>query len=391
MSQGLLFALVFVLGLLAGAMAVLVLERRKLSESERRNARLETDNAHLSEQVTGQEQALRQLQEQLTSEFENISNRILKARSQEFSDANGKQLGDVLMPLRKDIEDFKKQVSDSYDRELRDNASLRAELTELTKLNQKVSAEANNLARALKGESKTQGNWGEVVLERVLELSGLQEGREFRREAIRHTDEGQTFRPDVIVDLPDKKQLVIDSKVSLTAYERYISAEEDDRQKALADHLASLKKHVRELAGKNYANLLGINSPDFVMMFVPIEASFSLALQADPDLFNYALRSNIVIVSPTTLLATLRTVASVWKQENQTRNALEIARKSGALYDKLVGFTEDFQKVKSSLDSAQRVYDTAYSKLYTGKGNVLTTAEKIKELGAKTSKSLPEA
>ena len=391
MSQGLLFALVFVLGLLAGAMAVLVLERRKLSESERRNARLETDNAHLSEQVTGQEQALRQLQEQLTSEFENISNRILKTRSQEFSDANGKQLGDVLMPLRKDIEDFKKQVSDSYDRELRDNASLRAELTELTKLNQKVSAEANNLARALKGESKTQGNWGEVVLERVLELSGLQEGREFRREAIRHTDEGQTFRPDVIVDLPDKKQLVIDSKVSLTAYERYISAEEDDRQKALADHLASLKKHVRELAGKNYANLLGINSPDFVMMFVPIEASFSLALQADPDLFNYALRSNIVIVSPTTLLATLRTVASVWKQENQTRNALEIARKSGALYDKLVGFTEDFQKVKSSLDSAQRVYDTAYSKLYTGKGNVLTTAEKIKELGAKTSKSLPEA
>ncbi|MBO4370314.1 MAG: DNA recombination protein RmuC [Paludibacteraceae bacterium] len=380
-----------ILGLAVGALIVFWLERTKLTSLERRNALLESENNHLTAQVGSQQEQLEALQQRLTSEFENIANRVLKSRSEEFSQSNERQIGTLLKPLQTEIDNFKRQVSEAYGKEMREKIQLGEQLKHLLALNQQVSADAQNLARALKGESKTQGNWGEMVLERLLEMSGLQEGAHFSREQVLQSGEGRTLRPDVILQLPDNKHLVIDSKVSLTAYERYVAATEDDvRAVALKSHLDSINKHVSELSGKNYANLYGIDSPDFVLMFIPVEASFTLAMQADGSIFEKALQKNVVIVCPTTLLATLRTVASVWKHENQTRNAIEIAQKSGQLYDKLVGFVDDMDRIKASLNNAQKAYTDAYNKLSDGRGSALTTARKIKELGAKTTKSLPE-
>ena len=380
-----------ILGLAVGALIVFWLERTKLTSLERRNALLESENNHLTAQVGSQQEQLEALQQRLTSEFENIANRVLKSRSEEFSQSNERQIGTLLKPLQTEIDNFKRQVSEAYGKEMREKIQLGEQLKHLLALNQQVSADAQNLARALKGESKTQGNWGEMVLERLLEMSGLQEGAHFSREQVLQSGEGRTLRPDVILQLPDNKHLVIDSKVSLTAYERYVAATEDDvRAVALKSHLDSINKHVSELSGKNYANLYGIDSPDFVLMFIPVEASFTLAMQADGSIFEKALQKNVVIVCPTTLLATLRTVASVWKHENQTRNAIEIAQKSGQLYDKLVGFVDDMDRIKASLNNAQKDYTDAYNKLSDGRGSALTTARKIKELGAKTTKSLPE-
>ena len=274
---------------------------------------------------------------------------------------------------------------------MRDKISLREEVRKLTELNTRVSEEANNLTKALKGDVKKQGNWGEVILERVLERSGLTKGQEYEREEVIEGADMSVQRPDVIIHLPDNKHIIIDSKVSLVAYERLMSAETEEHRVAyLKDHISSLRSHVKLLSEKNYQNAQNLNTPDFVLMFLPIEASFSVAVQGDSEIFAYAWERKIVIVSPTTLLATLRTISSIWKQENQTKNAQEIARLSGTLYDKFIGFAEDMAKIKTNIDRTSNSYDDAMKKMKDGNGNIIRTAEKIKELGAKTAnKSLP--
>jgi DNA recombination protein RmuC len=351
-----------------------------------------TENGFLKEQLQRQKTEMEALQKKLQAEFENIANRILKERSSEFLQHNEKNIGEILNPLKEKISLFEKKVDEAYDKELRDKISLREEVKKLTDLNTRVSEEANNLTRALKGDVKKQGNWGEVILERVLERSGLTKGVEYVREEVVEGAEGasQRQRPDVIVHLPDNKHVIVDSKVSLVAYERMVSAETDEaRDLAAREHVASVKSHVKLLSEKNYQQSADLNAPDFVMLFIPIEASFAAAVQLDPELFSFAWEKKIVIVSPTTLLATLRTIASIWKQENQNRNALEIARLSGSMYDKLVGFAGDLNKVKENIDRAGGSFDEAMKKLQSGAGNVFRTAERIRELGAKSSKLLP--
>ena len=339
-----------------------------------------------------QQQELQQMQQRLTTEFENIANKVLQQRQEEFSQKSSKQINDILLPLNERIKDFRDQVNTAFSQETREKASLQAELKHLIELNQTLSKDATSLTQALKGDVKKQGNWGEFILEKVLEASGLRKGIEYDREVVVHGVEGDILRPDVIIRMPDNKQIIVDSKVSLVAYEQMQHAESDEQYKALLKaHTESLKQHVKELYDKQYQRATGLNTPDFVLMFVPIEASYSVAIQADSTLYDYALERKIVIVSPTTLLATLHTISYVWKQDSQNKNALEIARLAGAMYDKLSGALDDFQKVQKSLDAAQKAYSDTYKKLSEGNGNVLRTADKIRELGAKASKSLPTA
>jgi DNA recombination protein RmuC len=354
-------------------------------------ATLKTVNENLAEKLENQKSEIENLQKRLTTEFENIAQKIMKERSDEFSISNHKNLSEILNPLKERIQNFEKKVDETYDRELRDKISLRQEVKELIRLNTQVSEDANNLTKALKGDVKKQGNWGEVILERVLERSGLTKGQEYEREEVVDGADSTVQRPDVIIHLPDNKHIIIDSKVSLVAYERLMSAEtEHQRISYLKDHINSLRSHVKLLSEKNYQNAQNLNTPDFVLMFLPIEASFSVAVQGDGDIFAYAWERKIVIVSPTTLLATLRTISSIWKQENQTKNAQEIARLSGALYDKFIGFAEDMAKIKANIDRTSGAFDDAMKKMKDGSGNIIRTAEKIKELGAKTgNKSLP--
>lgn len=352
-------------------------------------ASVSADKQNLEQQLQKQLVEAAEMQKRLTSEFENIANRLVQKQQQELTENNRKQIGDILQPLNERIKDFKEQVNNAFSQETREKASLQAELRQLMQLNQTLSQDAVNLTKALKGDVKQQGNWGEFVLEKVLEASGLRKGVEYEREVVVQGAEGETLRPDVIIRMPDNKQIIVDSKVSLLAYEQLQQSQaEDEYQRLLKAHTDSLKQHVRELYDKQYQQAVGLNTPDFVLMFVPIEASYSVALQTDPTLYDYALERKIVIVSPTTLLATLHTISYVWKQENQSRNALEIARQAGAMYDKLYGAMEDLKKIQKALDAAQKAYSEGISKLSEGKGNVLRTAERIKELGAKASKTL---
>ncbi len=366
------------------------LQEEKLRQLTISLAGAQTDNRNLQDKLDTQKQELQDIQKQLTTEFENIANRVMKQRQEEFSTQSSKQIGDLLTPLKERINDFKEQVSTAFSNETREKASLQAELRQLMELNRTLSQDAVNLTNALKGDVKKQGNWGEFVLEKVLEASGLRKGIEYEREVVVHGLEGEILRPDVILYMPDNKQIIIDSKVSLVAYEQMQQAQtEDEYNRLLKAHTDSLRQHVKELYDKQYQRAAGLNTPDFVLMFVPIEASYTIALQADYSLYDYALQRKIVIVNPTTLLATLHTVSYVWKQENQNRNAQEIARLAGAMYDKLCGSIEDFQKIQKSLDAAQKAYSEGIKKLSDGNGNVLRTAERIKELGAKAGKQLP--
>lgn len=362
----------------------------KLNEQTGEISALKAVNESLSDKLEKQKAEIEAMQKRLTAEFENIANKIMKERAVEFSESNQKNISEILNPLKEKIKDFESKVEKAYDAEMRDKISLREELKTLTKLNAKMSEDAENLTKALKGDVKKQGNWGEIILERVLERSGLTKGQEYDREVVVEGSDASVQRPDVIVHLPDNKHIIIDSKVSLVAYERFVTAENDEIQaRNLKEHINSLRNHVKYLSEKNYQNALSINTPDFVLMFIPIEASFSVAVQADAELFSFAWERKIVIVSPTTLLATLRTISSIWKQENQTRNAQEIARLSGSLYDKFISFTEDMLRIKQNIDRAANSYDDAVKKMKEGKGNIVRTAEKIKELGAKTgNKSL---
>ena len=365
-------------------------ETEKYQQLSSQYAVLQTQNTHLSERLDTQKKELTELQQHFTKEFENIANRILKQNSSDFTDVNVKHLTDIVNPLKDKISLFEKKVEDAYDKELRDKLSLREEVRKLTELNTRISEEATNLTKALKGDVKKQGNWGEIVLERVLERSGLRKGIEYTREEQIEGDVGQVYRPDVIVHLPDNKHVIVDSKVSLLAYENFVNANDDEKDAYLKAHIVSLRSHIKGLSEKCYQNSPALNSPDFVLMFLPIEGSFSVALQFDNELYSFAWDRKIVVVSPTTLLATLRTIASIWKQENQTKNAQEIARLGGALYDKLVGCVEDLNKVKLNIDRASASHNDAMKKLQLGAGNVFVTAEKMKQLGAKTSKQLPE-
>ncbi|MFZ4618980.1 MAG: DNA recombination protein RmuC [Bacteroidota bacterium] len=364
-------------------------ERSTSLQLTKRISEAETDNKNLSARLAEQKKELEQTNQKLTSEFKNIANSILEEKSKNFTEQNRTSLDSILTPLKDRIEEFKKQVEATYEKESRDTLSLKDEVKRLSDQNLRFSEEANNLTRALKGDTKTQGNWGEFILEKILERSGLEKEREYKIQVSTKNMDGETIRPDVVVFLPENKHIIIDSKVSLTAYESLVNADSDEeRERYKKEHIASLRSHLKLLGDKNYQTADTLNSPELVLMFVPIEASFGIAVQADRELFNYAWDKKIVIVSPSTLLATLVTISSIWKQEKQTKNAIDIAQRSGALYDKFVGFIEDMKDVGKQMKKSEETYKDAMSKLYEGKGNIVRSIETLKSLGAKTTKSI---
>ncbi|HPD52799.1 MAG: DNA recombination protein RmuC [Bacteroidota bacterium] len=351
-----------------------------------------TLNRNLQEKLQSQKAELEALQDRFTKEFENLANRILEEKSQKFVEQNRNNLDVILNPLKEKIRDFEQKVDQAYKSEAAERNSLKGEIGKLVELNKQISDEAHNLARALKGDTKKQGNWGEFILEKILEHSGLERDREFKVQHSTSNEEGRRVQPDVVVFLPDNKHLIVDSKVSLVAYEAMVNAgSEEEREQYLREHVQSVKNHVRQLSEKKYQSAEGMNAPDFVLLFMPIEPSFSVAIQGDTELFAYAWDRKIVIVSPSTLLATLRTIASLWKQERQTRNALEIARVGGALYDKFKGFIDDLIDVGKKMDAAKAGYSDAMNKLSSGPGNIIKRIEDLRKLGAKSSKELPQA
>ena len=366
-------------------------ERNKNTELSSSYSSLQADYNNLQNKLTDQKEEIEQLQKKFTAEFENLANKIFDEKTSKFSEQSKNSLQEIIKPLRDEISKFEKKVDDSSKESIRGNASLREQLQMLKDMNQQITQEAKNLTQALKGGTKTQGSWGEFILESILEKSGLVKGREYKVQEVIYSEEGRRFQPDVIVNLPENKSVIIDSKVSLVAYEKFISGEGDiQKQLALKEHIASIKNHIKNLSSKNYQSLYQLESLDFVLMFMPIEPAFALAVQQDANLFNDAFDKNIVIVSPSTLLATLRTVASIWRAENQNRNALEIARQSGALYDKFQSLITDLIDLGKRITTLQRGYEEAMKKLHTGKGNLISSVERIKQLGANTTKSLPQ-
>ena len=352
-----------------------------------RNTLIDTLNSKLDEEG----KRLAEQQKLLQTQFENMANEILEKKSEKFAEQNQKNIDQILKPLGEKINSFEKSVNDKYVKDQENKASLSEQIKLLQIANLKISEDANNLAKALKGDSKIQGDWGELQLEVLLEKSGLNKGVHFRTQNSMKDEEGNEKRPDCIIDLPDHKNLIIDSKVSLTAYEQYINADDDLQKKMLIkQHLESVKKHIKDLAGKDYPNLYSINTPDYVLMFVSIEPALTLAMQEDGDIFNLALNKNIILVSNSTLMATMRTVSFIWQQENQKKNVLEIARQSGALYDKFCGFVSDLDGIGKAIDNAHKKYESAQNKLITGNGNLVRSVEKIKALGAKTNKSISQ-
>lgn len=368
-------------------------QEEKLVNLERESATSIAEKKSLNEKIVTHGEELKQMQENFKNQFENLANKIFDQKSNQFQKESEKGLANMFGPLEEKIRDFKKKIEDTYNQESRERFALKSEIEKIVVANQKMTEETSNLTRALKGDVKAQGNWGELVLERVLEASGLRDGEEYilqgKNLGLKNED-GRSHRPDVIVNLPEDKHIIIDSKVSLTHYERFISTDKsDEKSEALKDFLGSIRAHIDGLSGKKYQFSEKLETPDFVLMFFPIEGAFSLALQSDSKLFLHAWNKSIVVVSPTTLLATLRTVASIWKQEKQNKNAMKIAIESGRLYDKFAGFAEDLEKIGESIRRTDDSYHGALSKLKTGKGNILSKIETIKRLGAKTSKKLP--
>jgi DNA recombination protein RmuC len=352
-------------------------------------SRESANNVNLKEKLQEQKNELEELQIKFTKEFENLANRIFDEKSSKFTQQNKDNLDLILKPLGDKIKLFEEKVNTVYVDESKQRAALAEQIRNLHDLNKQMSKDATNLTRALKGESKTQGNWGEFILESILEKSGLTKGREYSVQSTYTSDEGKKQKPDVIINLPDSRHIIIDSKVSLTAYEAFCSIEDDElRRKALLEHLSSVRNHVNELSRKNYQNIYDLSSMDFVIMFVPIEPAMAIASQEDITIWNDAFEKNIIIVSPSILLATLRTIANIWKQENQNKNALEIARQSGALYDKFVSFVDDLINIGKKIDDTKDYYSEAMKKLYEGRGNIIRQIENIKSLGAKSTKSL---
>jgi len=334
---------------------------------------------------------IEELHKRTAAEFENLANKILDEKAKKFTELNRTNLDIVLNPLNEKIKDFGEKVEKIYKSESEERITLKTEIKHLIELNKQVSQEANNLAIALKGDNKKQGNWGEYILEQILERSGLTKGREYDTQVTSTNTTGEIIKPDVIVYLPDKKHVIIDSKVSLVAYEAMVNAEnEQDRQKYQKEHLVSVKNHIKSLGEKNYHTAKDFDTPEFILLFIPIESSYSTAIQAGDDLFNFAWDKRIVLVSPSTLFATLCTIASVWKQERQKNNVLKIAEIGGKLYDQFVRFVEDMKEIDKSLIKAKDSYDNAFKRLSSGNGNLVNAAEKMKALGAKATKSLDQ-
>ncbi len=369
-------------------------KEKEIREKSMQLSAEQQNRINMEERLRTQKLEVGELQEQFQTEFENVANRLLEEKSQRFAAQNQKQLGDILLPLKERIKDFELGIEKRYLEETKDKVSLKKEIEQLRELNMQLSQDANNLASALKGDNKKQGDWGEIQLEMLLEKAGLTRDIHFVTQSSFKDDEGKDKRPDFIINLPGNKHLIIDSKVSLVAYEKYFNADkEKKRDKHIKAHIDSVRKHIKDLSSKNYQNLYQVNSPDYLLMFVPIEPAFSLAVMHDSRLFTDALDKNIVIVTTSTLLATMRTVSFIWKQEKQKRSVLEIARQSGKLYDKFCNFVTDLKTIGSRIDSARNAYDDAMNKLTDSKrkgDTLIGRAEKIKELGAKTTKSLPE-
>ncbi len=354
---------------------------RKISEISNLKLRLEEQKSDIEN-----------LQEKFTKDFEILANKILEEKSTKFTAKNKENIEQILNPLQEKIQSFEKKVEDTHKESIEKQSALREQIKGLKELNEQMSKDAVNLTKALKGESKKQGDWGEFQLETILEKSGLQKGIHYATQGGYRDDNNQLKKPDFIINLPDNKHLIIDSKVSLVGYEKYFNSEnEADEAIGLKNHLQSIKKHIKDLSSKNYTELYNINSPDYVLMFVPIEPALMLALQNDSSIYLEALDKNVVLVSTTTLLATLSTVASIWKQEDQKRNVLEIARQAGALYDKFEGLVQDLLKVGKQINSSQESYVAAMNKLSDGKGNLISRVENLKKLGAKTKKSIPNS
>jgi DNA recombination protein RmuC len=349
----------------------------------------ETDLYHLKQKLEDQKLETESLRASFLQQFSSVSNQVLVNNAEHFKKASAENLETILAPLKERIKEFEAKVDTTYEKNLKESTALKEQITMLANLNQQMSQDAINLTRALKGERKTQGNWGEYLLEVLLEKSGLKKDEHYRREVVLKNDENKIYRPDVIVNLPGQKHLIIDSKVSLMAYDAYCNCDDEALQLLhLNSHLQSIRSHFVELSKKEYHHLLGINSPDFVLMYIPIEPAFNLAMQHDRELFIDALNYNIVFVTTSTLLATLRTVEGVWKQESQKNNVLKIARESGLLYDKFANFVEDLKAVGKSIESSQTSYLAAMNKLTEGKGNLIRKVQQLKTLGARTTKTI---
>ncbi len=351
----------------------------------------EVDFENLWQRNKEQKEEVEKLQEKFTKEFENLANKILDEKSSKFTEQNKENMKNILSPLQEKIQLFEKKVDDTHKESIDYHAALRQQILGLREMNIQMSKETLNLTKALKGDSKMQGNWGELILERVLEKSGLEKDREYFVQQSHTNEGGQRVFPDVVINLPDGKKMIVDSKVSLTAYEKFINEEDDSLKNGyLKEHVNSIKRHVEQLGDKNYHDLYQIESPDFVLLFIPMEPAFALALNEDTTLYNKAFEKNIVIVTPSTLLATLRTIDSMWTNQKQQENAFEIARQAGALYDKFEGFVADLIKIGKRIDESKLEYQGAMNKLVDGSGNLIKRVENLKKMGAKTQKSLPE-
>lgn len=362
--------------------------RERFSAERSKLIQTETLLSSQREKLTEQQKILEDLQQKFTLEFSLVANKILDEKTAKFTLQNQNNLETILSPLKANIKAFEEKVDKVYKDEAAERNHLKGVIFQLMDQSKQIQVDANNLTKALKGDNKKQGNWGEVILERVLESSGLVKDREYRLQVSLKSTEGAKLQPDVVIDLPDEKNLIVDAKISLVAYEQLMNADsEEEKVVFLKRHLISVKSHIDGLAGKNYQSLYQINSPDFVLLFMPIESSFSVTVQADHELFNYAWDRKVVIVSPTTLLATLRTIASIWKVDRQNKNVYEIAEEAGALYDKFVGFLADMEKIGKHLDLTQKAHEDAFKKLQYGSGNLIGKVEKIKKLGAKTKSS----
>lgn len=364
----------------------------KLSTAQQDKVRLKTENRNLEGKLSEHKEEVEKLQEQFADQFENLANQILDKKSEKFTEQNEKNIGQLLKPLQEKITEFEKEVKERREKDIEGRAELKSKIQQLTELNQEMSEQAQDLVEALEGQSKTQGDWGEVILERILEESGLRKGREYLMQESMTTDDGKQARPEVVVRLPEDRYIVIDSKVSIVAYRRHVSAEtEEEEQEHLKKHVASVRSHVKNLSAKNYHRLHEDGRPDFVLLFVPVEPAFAKALHASDGLYNEAFKKNVVIVSPTTLLATLATISNIWKQEYQNQHAQEIAKRGGRLYDKFCLFAEALEEVGQRIEQTQESYSTAMNRLRDGQGNLVRQVEMLRELGADTSKQMPES
>lgn len=355
------------------------------------NTRQDSEINNLQLKLSENKGEVEKLNEKFTKEFENLANKILDEKSSKFTEQNKENIKNILSPLQEKIKGFEDKVEKTHKESIDYHSALRQQIIGLKELNQQMSKETINLTKALKGDNKIQGNWGELVLERVLEKSGLEKDREYFVQQSFTNDEGKRVLPDVVIHLPDNKKMIVDSKVSLVAYEQYMNEEDETlKERFLKEHVASLKRHVDQLSDKKYEDIYKIESPDFVLLFIPIEPAFAVALNSDTYLYNKAFEKNIVIVTPSTLLATLRTIDTMWNNEKQQKNALEIARQAGALYDKFQGLLGDLIGIGKRIDESKKEYANAMNKLVEGRGNIITSVEKLKKMGAKAKKSLPE-